>query len=99
MKPREIETIARTRAVLWNRSGGRCEVCGDQLEWGTFQMAHRIPQRKWLFKLYGARVLHHPMNLAAVCGLDCNNSVSIGGQPMAIQELVDEIEEELHGRR
>jgi len=96
MRAIERDVIAQTRFMLWNRSGGRCEVCGKRLDFETFQMAHRIPQRKWLLKKYGKSIIHHPKNLAATCSLRCNGAVSIAGNPVAMEQLAQEISEELN---
>lgn len=97
MKSKEHDTIAETRVRVWNRAGGMCEVCGEDLSWATFQMAHRIPQRKWLLKKYGKEVIHHHMNLAATCSLRCNNAVSIAAHPVEISSLVEQIQEAICG--
>lgn len=62
-------------------------------------MSHRIPQRKHFVKRYGKDVVHHPLNFAACCGLTCNNKVSIGNHPVAIEQLVAEIREDLDGKQ
>jgi len=86
-----------TRMLVFNRSHGRCEVCGKHISYLEFQMAHRIPQRKHFIKKYGKEVIHHYMNFAATCGLACNNKVSIGNHPVEIAQLVERIREELNG--
>lgn len=98
MKAYEQEVLAQTRYLVWNRAGGHCEVCGELLHWNSFQMAHRIPQRKWLVKKYGKAVIHHPDNLAATCSLRCNNAVSIAGSPVEVEALAESIEEKLNGQ-
>lgn len=85
MYPEELRTM------VFNQAGGLCVVCGVQLDWSLFQMAHRIPQRKYFLKKYTKAVIHHPKNLAATCGLRCNNAVSIGNHPIEIQMLVEDI--------
>ena len=91
MKFSKTEKIERSRLYLWNRCGGMCEVCGTPLSWDTFQLAHRIPQRKHTLKKYGEEVIHHPLNLNAVCGLRCNDAVSISNHPVLIATLVEDI--------
>ena len=79
-----------TRIIVFNRSGGFCEVCGKPIDY-AYQMAHRIPQRKHFVKKYGKAVIHHPLNFRATCGLRCNNAVSIGNHPLEIERIVEEI--------
>ena len=81
------------RRSVFARAGGSCEVCGKGTTLHSGQLAHRIPQRKWCIHKWGAEVVHHPLNMAWVCGLACNNIVSIGGWPVACEELVKQIQE------
>lgn len=93
MRCDKMVAYQETVLLLLNRQGGRCAVCGKYLTPGTTELAHRIPQRKHFLKKYGERIIHHPLNLAAVCrgSSRCNNAVSIGNQPIAISKLVDAI--------
>ena len=80
-----------------------CKVCGHPLHWqGTAQLAHRIAQTKSNIQRYGAHVVHHDKNLVPVCSLRCNDACNIGFNPVAAQELADEInnlKEASDGRR
>jgi len=72
-------TVEQVRLEKYRETGYRCEVCGKYL-WATGaipQLAHRIPQRKWCLKRWGKEIIHHPDNLALVCGLECNAKVQI----------------------
>jgi predicted amidophosphoribosyltransferase len=86
------DSIVNLRDTLYHRQGGKCAVCGAQLEWSGFHCAHRIPQRKHWLKKYGAAIIHHPDNFRATCPTDrCNNAVSIGNNPKAADEIMREI--------
>lgn len=89
----DLDKAIETRTLVYNRAGGHCEVCGKLLGFLEYQMAHRIPQRQWLIRKYGEEVIHHYLNMAATCGLICNNKVSIGNHPVEIDKLVQEIKE------
>lgn len=91
MTDRESLTYEGIRGIVYARSRGYCEVCGEALEFTMFHMAHRIPQRGWCLKKWGKEVIHHHLNFAATCGLDCNGKVSIAGSPVACDELVERI--------
>jgi len=65
-----------------------CEICGKP----ATQLAHRIPQTKTMLRLYGPEVIHHDLNLAAVCGLKHNAAVSIKNRPVRIVALVQQIQ-------
>jgi hypothetical protein len=66
-----------TRVAIYNAQGGRCAECGKRLAFSSFQLAHRIPQRKWCIRKWGKTVIHHPLNMAAVCSLRCNAAIQI----------------------
>jgi hypothetical protein len=79
------------RLELFERDDWTCCVCGRPINLGTPQLAHRIGQRKQFIKLYGREVIHHPLNLASVCSLECNAVVDISNRPAEVARLVDEI--------
>ena len=78
---------------IYNMRGAICEGCKKNIPFSEAQLAHRIPQTKMYLKKYGTNIIHHNKNLALVCSLDCNSSVNIGGNPMAIKKLVEDIQE------
>ena len=84
-------------AEKWQRqlalasSGGVCEVCGKTLTTSTWQGAHRIantvPNRcKW-----GNWIIDHPLNIAIVCSLKCNQVCNIGYNEGECLRLVQRI--------
>ncbi len=85
--------IEETKKLIFERSGGLCEVCGKILK--NMQIAHRINQNKMYLKKYGVEVIHHHFNLVGTCSLFCNSSVSIYGKTKLIEKLVKKIQKEL----
>ena len=85
--------IVLTRFKVAHTAGYKCEVCGKPTAIHDGQLAHRIPQRKWCIRKWGAEVLHHPLNLAWTCSTGCNAAVSIAGWPVRCAELVERIRE------
>lgn len=83
-------------AILSER-GWLCEVCGQPLTMSNAQLAHRIPQTKGYLKQYGKDVIHHELNLACVCSLDCNSAVLLDPKthPIEAQELIYRIKEDV----
>lgn len=78
------------RAVARASSGGICEVCGAPL--GTkAQGAHRIANTKSNRAKYGDLVIDHPLNIAMVCSLACNQVCNIGQDPGKSLRLVEKI--------
>jgi hypothetical protein len=86
--------IEDTKAYVYARDRGRCRNCGKPVPWPG-QSAHCIPQSRAMLKKYGARVIHHPLNQKLVCGLACNDAVSISNHPVKERELVILIQEDL----
>lgn len=81
--------IAMQQQELFERDCHVC-ICGNSIyAHGTPQLAHRIPQRKHLLAKYGEAIIHHPMNMASTCSLECNASVSIANDLGAILELLE----------
>lgn len=78
------------RRLALARSGGRCEVCGELLG-GKAQGAHRIANTEANRRKWGAWIIDHPLNIAMVCSLKCNDSCNIGNNPGACLDLVGRI--------
>ena len=89
------EQVMQTKLRLLNQRGSRCEVCGKQLTLESCQLAHRIPKTKYNLKTYGAKVIHHDLNLAVVCSLRCNSAVlcNIATNPVEAGRIISEIRE------
>ena len=89
------EQVIQTKLRLLNQRGSRCEVCGKQLTLDTCQLAHRIPKTKYNLKTYGAKVIHHDLNLAVVCSLQCNSAVlcNIATNPVEAGWIIKKIRE------
>ena len=86
------QKIAMLKACNWE-----CEVCGQMLSLATCQIAHRIPKTKYNLKTYGKHVIHHPKNLACVCGLKCNSAVLLNRSthPVESEILLEAILEDI----
>lgn len=61
-------------------SGGVCEVCGAPLG-ARAQGAHRIADTQANRHKWGALIIDHPLNVAMVCSLKCNDACNIGYRP------------------
>ena len=61
------------------------------------QLAHRIPKTKAYLRRWGKEIIHHRLNLVAVCGLRCNAAVLLdpATHPIESEALVDQIRSEL----
>ena len=93
MTERERFEYQENRIRLMIERGCTCEVCGKPLHLGNLQLAHRIPKAKRYLKLYGKEVIHHPLNLATVCSLKCNDAVLLDPKthPIEAAELIRRI--------
>lgn len=89
------ERVRETKLRLLNQRGSRCEVCGKLVTLESCQLAHRIPKTKHNLKTYGAKVIHHDLNLAVVCSLRCNSAVlcNIATNPVEAGRIISEIRE------
>ena len=85
----EAETWQRQYALAI--SGGVCEVCGRTLTPSTWQGAHRIANTKPNRARWGNWVIDHPLNIAIVCSLKCNQICNIGYNEGTCLKLVQRI--------
>lgn len=75
------------------RSGGICEICCKPLKDGQAQGAHKIANTKPNREKWGSWVIDHPLNIAIVCSLSCNQVCNIGNNPEKCLHLVKRIVE------
>jgi len=59
--------------ISYAKHNWSCQVCGNPAN----QIAHLIPQRKWLIEKYGERVINHNDNLLPACSLKCNDKLQL----------------------
>lgn len=85
----EAETWQRQAALA--TSGGVCEVCGKTLTTSNWQGAHRIANTKPNRARWGNFIIDHPLNIAIVCSLKCNQACNIGYDEGACLRLVQRI--------
>jgi len=88
MKNDDVLTV---RIGKYREQDGKCGVCGDSLSLNGAQLAHKIPQRKWCIKRFSAQVIHHPMNMVLVCGLECNARAQINPDSLQAERLAAKI--------
>jgi hypothetical protein len=87
----EAEKIQRAEALA--KCGGVCEVCGKQLTNSTWQGAHRIANTEINRRHWGSWIIDHPLNIAIVCSLKCNDKCNIGYNEGECLRLVKKIVE------
>lgn len=96
MNERENMEANEQREQIFRDNYYLCEVCGKPInQYGQAQLAHRISQGSMNVRKYGKSVIHHRLNLAAVCCLKCNDAVNIGYRTAEAEELADKIRDEL----
>ena len=91
---RRRDAVAEMGRRVWREQHGECEVCGKQLMLQEMELAHRVPQDKPMLRKYGARRIHHRLNLGGVCrgSATCNTMVSLRNHPILTGMLMEQIE-------
>lgn len=57
---------------------GVCAGCCKEFRIGEkIELAHILPQRKWVIEKYGVEIVHHPRNMVLTHSGFCNSSVQI----------------------
>ena len=73
--------------AIYERDRWVC-ICGNSVyQFGTPQIAHRLAQTKANIKKWGKGVIHHSVNLRAVCSLRCNARVSTQDWKQVLEEI------------
>jgi len=98
-RERLTDTLTELRRLKYYQQGGQCKTCGRPLREG-FELAHRIPQRKWCIARWGADVIHHPDNMDATCPGACNSAAQLDPNSLKAEELAAAIKTKgaKHGR-
>lgn len=87
------ERILATKHRKFVDQGGRCAFCGELFKVSdVMELAHVIPQRKYLIKLYGEDIIHHELNMKLTHTGRCNSGVQISpNKTKVVEELVSNI--------
>jgi hypothetical protein len=89
--------IADMRESKYREQGGLCYVCHKPIRFAIFQLAHKIPQRKWCIEKWGEEVIHHRRNLVGVCGLHCNGLAQLDPESLSARMLAESIKGDPNG--
>ena len=78
MTERERFKWRETHDTVMRRDRYTCQSChGSARRHGTEQLAHRVPKTAANIEKYGRESIHHPLNLAAACSLECNGRLQL----------------------
>lgn len=91
MTERKIFEIRELKKQILIDCNYHCEVCEKAINEYNAQLAHIIPKTKYNLKKYSSEIIHHRLNMKAVCCLACNSSVLIGNNIETEKEIVDKI--------
>lgn len=88
---RESLAIEEMRRTVFSEQAGVCWWCRGPLKFSEFELAHRIPQRKWCLKRWGKEVIHHRYNLVGTHRGTCNSAVQLNPDSQDAERLAREI--------
>lgn len=90
---RSSADIAEVKRAKLEEQHGTCPICLLPLN-GSGELAHRIPQRKWCIKHFGADVIHHPMNMM-LTHPQCNAGAQINPESLWAKSFAATIKAEM----
>jgi len=94
------EKISSMKFQKYIKQCGRCPVCGDTHAFDyPWQLAHKIPQRKWCIAYWGPAVIHHPDNMVLVDSLKCNQKAQINPNTLKAAKHAEAIRVRIGKRR
>ncbi len=100
MNFKEQERIQEIKLQKLKEQNFICPGCGKTFVLGDIiELAHILPQRKWIVKQYGKDIIHHPMNMKATHPGRCNDAVQMSPNKSElvmkhVQAIEDQIREE-----
>ncbi len=81
------ERIQQMKAKKMIEQNFCCAACGKVFNSeDVTELAHILPQRKWLIELYGKELIHHPENMKLTHSGACNSAVQISPNKTALVE-------------
>ena len=99
MKDDKSETIAKMKMDKYDEQNGICPACGKPFAMGDkVELAHLVPQRKWLKEKYGEDAIQHPLNMKLTHSGECNSRVQLNPEHMDSFTLMEEIRSILDDR-
>jgi hypothetical protein len=94
MTERQRLKLHEERIWMYNRDKGICQWCGQPLEFGNFEVAHRIANTVSNRKRYGADVVNSVHNKACTHRGRCNDGVNCGYKPDKCAEIVEMVKQD-----
>lgn len=94
---KEQERIQEMKNKKYLEQKGLCAGCKLPFKFGEVQeLAHVLPQRKWVVGMYGKEVVHHELNMKLTHTGLCNSMVQISpNKTKLVDELIEEIQQAL----
>jgi len=89
------EKVRELKFRLFSQQSGICFSCGLPMAITQMEAAHRIPDRKWTVKLFGAEVINHPMNFRGTHSGRCNSKAQLNPDSIYAEDLAREIQRAL----
>ncbi len=93
MTERNAMEISERRYEVYQQQSGRCFTCGMPMSFTGFELAHRLPQREWCIKRWGAGVVH-----ASTVGTHpgrCNSGAQLNPDSLTAERLAQTLRREL----
>lgn len=91
--------ISELKIKKHREQNGICPVCGALIiNPGAGQLAHRIGQGKRNMKMYGKKIIHHPLNMVLACSGECNGLLLVDNHPVKKEEILTEIKNAIKGK-
>jgi hypothetical protein len=93
MNYEEQERIQYIKQCKLVEQNFKCASCGiDFKQSDVIELAHIVPKRLWLIKIYSKEIIHHPMNMKLTHSGYCNSDVQISpNKTKLLEEHVDAI--------
>jgi hypothetical protein len=94
---KKAEAIRLMKLRVFSEQGGLCWACHEPIDFTSFDLAHRIPQRKWAIALWGSKVIHHRMNMVGTHPGLCNQHAQVNPNGVGASVLADSIRAQISG--
>ena len=94
-RERVSDQIQETRGKLYSDQNALCWWCHLPMAFNDFELAHRVPQRRWCLDRWGAAAVQHPRNLVATHSGYCNARAQLDPESAEAEVHMQSIRKEI----
>ena len=98
-RERLTDKILTDKTLAYTDQNGKCWFCMLPMHFEHCELAHRVPQRKWVLAKWGPAVVHHRRNMALTHPGSCNAMAQMDPESRQAFLLMEDIRKEIENEK